>query len=64
MGDVLEPQPLQLGGVVTGDLAERAVDAHEAAVERDQRHPDRRLVEGEPETFLGLAQRKLGSLDL
>ena len=43
--------------VVADDLGQRAVDPQEAAVERDQRHADRRLLEGVGEALLGLLER-------
>ena len=57
VGDVLEGQPEQRPGVVADDLGQRAVDAQEAAVEADQRHADRRLLEGVGEALLGLLER-------
>ena len=41
---------------VADDLAERAIDAREAPVEADERHPDGRFVDREPKPLLGFAQ--------
>ena len=55
--DVLEGQLQQLSGLVPDDLGEGAVDAQEGAVESDQRHADRGLLEGVGEALLGLLER-------
>ncbi len=60
VGDVLDPALEQLGLRPAGDGAEGGVDLHPAAVQADQRHPDRRLGEGGLEQFLGLAAGDLG----
>ena len=64
VGDVLEPQPLQLRLWVAGYLAEGGVDAGEPPVQVDEGHADRRLVDGEPKPFLGFAQLPIGGLRL
>src|SRR4051812_4928675 len=56
MGDLAEGPAEQLVLRVAGELAERAVDALEAAAGRDQRHPDLAVVERAPEELLGLSQ--------
>ena len=40
-------------------LAERVVDLHEAPLQVDERHADRRLLERDAEALLALAQRRL-----
>ena len=46
-------------GRVAHDLAEGPVHPQPPAVEGDERHPDRRLVEGQAEPLLGLPQLRL-----
>ena len=64
MRDVLKGQLRELIGTVSGDLAQRPVHANPTPVERDERHPDRRFVDREPEPLLGLAQLIVGGLRL
>ena len=45
---------------VTDDGAERRVDFEVVARGRDERHPDRRIVHGRPESFLALSERIFG----
>ena len=53
--------PLELGGLVAGDGAERAVDAQHAGRPGSTiAMPDRALLEGGAEALLGLGQRALG----
>ena len=51
---------LELGGLVAGDRAQRAVDAQQPPVGADDRHPGGALLEGGAEALLGLGQRALG----
>jgi hypothetical protein len=53
VGDRLVRGHLELRSLVAGDRAQRGVDAQEAAVERHQRHADRRRLERAPEALLG-----------
>ena len=60
---------VQAGGAHLGlgaaeDLGDRAVQAQPATLEVDQRHPDRRVVEGAAEELLGVAQRVLDAARL
>ncbi len=68
MGDRVELDADQLLLRVTGYLAERLVDAQQhsgaVALDADQRHPDRRLVERPAEALLRLAQDLLRLLSL
>ena len=64
MRDVLEAQPLELFATVADDVAEHAVDAHEAAVEAHQRHSDRGVVDRPVEALLRLLQDLLGTREL
>ena len=48
---------LELVGAVAGDRAQGVVDAQEAALQRHQRHPDRRRLEGAAEALLGAVPR-------
>ena len=64
MRDVLKGQLRQLIRAVAGDLAEGPIDANEAAVEGDERHPDRSFVDREPKPLLGLPQLSLADLRL
>ena len=59
---VREPEHRRAEQLVLGapeHLRERAVDLEEAAVERDERHADRRVVERVAEPLLRLAQLAL-----
>ena len=51
---------LELGRLVAGDGAQRAVDAQEAAVGAHDRHPGGALLEGGAEALLGLGEAALG----
>jgi hypothetical protein len=47
----------KLALLVAADPAKRRIDAQEPPVERDEAHPDRRILEGSAEALLALAQR-------
>src|SRR6185295_5977817 len=51
---------LELVLVTAGDRAQRAVDLEEAAVDRGDRHADRRLLERGAEAGLGVGLAALG----
>ncbi len=62
VGDLLGGLREQFLGAVAGDLQERLVDAHPAAVGREQGDADRRLLEDELKALLGVAAGLLGVL--
>ena len=64
MGDVVEAELQQLLGAVADRLTQRAVDPQPTAIERDERHPDRRIVKPAAQHLLGLATRALGLAQL
>ena len=64
MGDGLESESRQLGGSVADDLAERTIDADEMPIEPNERHPDRRFIDREPESLLRFLQRPFDALAL
>nr|WP_232380016.1 hypothetical protein [Polyangium fumosum] len=64
VGDVLKAQALELFATVTDDIAERTVDADEAAVEAHQRHSDGRVVDRTVEAFFHIAEHLLGTREL
>jgi hypothetical protein len=51
----------QLLRAAPDDLGQRVVDGPEAAVEADDRHPDRGVLERRPEALLGLAPGAVGA---
>jgi hypothetical protein len=63
MRDVLERQVEQLVLGVADDLAEGGVHLDEAPVRADERHPDRRRVEGAAEALVRLAQQLVGAVE-
>ena len=64
MGDGLEREFCQLGGTVADDFAERAIDADEMPIERDQGHPDGCFIDREPKSLLRFVQRPFDALAL
>jgi len=62
--DVLKCQLRELLRRVAGNLTEHAVDAGERAVERDERHADRRFVDREAESLFRLAELRDRGLQL
>ncbi len=64
MGDGLESDFRQFGGSVADDLAERTIDADEMPIEPNERHPDRRLIDSEPESLLRFLQCPFDALAL
>ena len=55
-----ERAALEVGALVAGDLAQRAVRAQQAAVGARDRHADVTLLERRAEALLGLGERALG----
>ena len=64
MAERRERRRAQVGLGAAGHLRQRAVQAQPAALEVDQRHADRRVVEGAAEELLGGAQRVLDAARL
>ena len=60
MHELAQWHVLELARTSPEEFAERPVGAFKALVERDQRHPDRGLLEGVAEAVLGVPQRGLG----
>src|SRR5262245_35720190 len=52
MGDGLKSELCQLGGAVAEDFAEYTIDADETPIERNQCHPNRRLIDCETKSLL------------
>jgi hypothetical protein len=64
MGDVLESHAEQLFVAVAGDVGDRLVDLDPAAIQRHDRHANRRVLHDRAEAVLALAQRLLDQVAL